>query len=209
MRLTVPGAFAALAMLAIVPAAGGADTALRSGGAAFGAPLPVPDERPIASRLTAAPRELTAGDAAPVVHLRVRQRGVTNVRARIVVVRLPGNRPVAREVLGHVPTGRLVTVHLPAGLQLRTGRYMVRLHVTDPRGRTLRRSGAHPGRAQIVVRRPKPAPQPAPVPLPGAPGAPSALVPDPAPSPGGPGVFPVAGRFDLGGSDSRFARRAG
>ena len=204
MRLTVPGAFAALAMLAIVPAAGGADTALRSGGAAFGAPLPVPDKRPIASRLTAAPRELTAGDAAPVVRLRVRQRGVTNVRARIVVVRLPGNRPVAREVLGRVPTGRLVTVRLPARLQLRTGRYMVRLHVTDPRGRTLRRSGAHPGRARIVVRRPKPAPQPAPVPLPGAPGAPSALVPDPAPSPGGPGVFPVAGRFDFGGSDARF-----
>jgi len=129
---------------------------------------------------------------------------VTNVRARIVVVRLPGNRPVARKVLGRVPTGRLVTVRLPARLQLRTGRYMVRLHVTDPRGRTLRRSGAHPGRARIVVRRPKPAPQPAPVPLPGAPGVPSALVPDPAPSLGAPGVFPVAGRFDFGGSDARF-----
>ena len=202
MRLTVPGAFAALAMLAIVPAAGGADTALRSGGAAFGAPLPVPDKRPTASRLTAAPRELTAGDAAPVVRLRVRQRGVTNVRARIVVVRLPGNRPVARKVLGRVPTGRLVTVRLPARLRLRTGRYMVRLHVTDPRGRTLRRSGAHPGRARIVVRRPKRAP--APVPLPGAPIAPAPLVPDPAPSPGGPGVFPVAGGFAFGGADARF-----
>ncbi len=204
MRLTVPGAFAALAMLAIVPAAGGAAPAPRSGGAAFGASLPVPDKRPIASRLTAAPRELTDGDAAPIVRLRVRQRGVTNVRARIVVVRLPGNRPVARKVLGRVRTGRLVTVRLPSKLDLRTGRYMVRLHVTDPRGRTLRRSGAHPGRAQIVVRRPKRAPQPAPVPLPGAPGAPSALAPDPAPSAGGPGVFPVAGRFDFGGAGARF-----
>ena len=38
-----------------------------------------------------------------------------------------------------------VTVRLPAALELRTGRYLVRLHVTDPRGRALRRSGAYPG----------------------------------------------------------------
>ena len=56
--------------------AGGAAGPLRSGGAAFGDPLPVPDARPIASRLTATPREITAGDAAPVLRLRVRQRGV-------------------------------------------------------------------------------------------------------------------------------------
>jgi murein DD-endopeptidase MepM/ murein hydrolase activator NlpD len=171
---------------------------LRSGGAAFGAPLPVPDKRPIASRLTAAPREITDGDAPPVVRLRVRQRGVTNVRARIVLVRLPSNRFVARKVLGRVRTGQLMTVRLPEGVKLQTGRYMVRLHVTDPRGHTLRRSGAHPGRVRIVVRRPRPAP------LPGGPIAPAPLAPDPAPSPGGPGVFPVAGSFDFGGADARF-----
>jgi murein DD-endopeptidase MepM/ murein hydrolase activator NlpD len=178
--------------------AGGVSGPLRSGGAAFGAPLPVPDRRPIASRLTATPREITDGDAPPIVRLRVRQRGVTNVRARIVVVRLPSNRLVAREALGRVRTGRLLTVRLPGGVKLQIGRYMVRLHVTDPRGRTLRRSGAHPGRVRIVVRRPRPAP------LPGAPIAPAPLVPAPAPSPGGPGVFPVAGAFDFGGADTRF-----
>jgi murein DD-endopeptidase MepM/ murein hydrolase activator NlpD len=205
MRPSVPGVLVALATLALAPAAsasgGAAAGTLRSGGAAFGDPLPIPDARPIASRLTATPREITAGDANPVVRLRVRQRGVTRVRARIVVVRLPSNRPVARSLLGRVRTGRLLTVRLPARLRLQTGRYMVRLHVTDPRGRTLRRSGAHPGRVRIVVRRPKPPPAPAPAPLPGAP---APLVPDPAPSPGGPGVFPVAGPFDFGAGDARF-----
>jgi len=207
MRPLLLAVLVAVATPAGVPAgvasAGAATTALRSGGAAFGAPLPVPDKRPIASRLTAAPREITDGDAAPLVRLRVRQRGTTKVRARIVVVRLPSNRPVARRVLGRVRTGRLVTVRLPAKLKLRTGRYLVRLHVTDPRGRTLRRSGAHPGRVRIVVRRPKP------VPLPGAPIAPTPLVPDPAPSPGGPGVFPVGGTFDFGGADARFGAGRG
>jgi murein DD-endopeptidase MepM/ murein hydrolase activator NlpD len=195
--------FATLLLTPAAPgAAGGASGPLRSGGAAFGAPLPVPDKRPIASRLTAAPREITAGDAAPVVRLRVRQRGVGKVRARLVVVRLPSNRLVARIVLGRLSTSRLVTVRMPAQLHLRTGRYMVRLHVTDPHGRTLRRSGAHPGRVRIVVRRAKVAPAPAPPPL--VPVAPAPLVPDPAPSPGGPGVFPVGGAFDFGGADARF-----
>ena len=197
----VLAALALLAMPALAPAAPAASGGepgdagpLRSGGAAFGDPLPIPDARPIASRLTASPREIAAGDATPVVRLRVRQRGVMRVRARLVVVRLPGSRPVARRSLGRVPTGRTVTVRLPSSLKLQTGRYVVRLHVKDPRGRTLRRSGAHPGRVRIIVRRPKVAPAPLPVPL----------VPAPAPSPGGPGLFPVAGAFDLGGADARF-----
>jgi len=202
-----PAAVVVLATLIVasaVPAGAGGAAAgpLRSGGAAFGDPLPIPDKRPIASRLTLTPRELTAGDPTPVVRLRVRQRGVTRVRARIVVVRLPGSRPVARKSLGRLPTGRTVTVRLPKALRLQTGRYVVRLHVKDPRGRTLRRSGAHPGRARIVVRRPKAAPLPAPTPM--VPAVPAPLVPDPAPSPGGPGVFPIAGAFDFGGEGARF-----
>jgi len=199
----LPAAVVLLAMLALAPAApaaggGGAAGPLRSGGAAFGDPLPIPDARPIASRLTASPREITAGDATPVFRLRVRQRGVTRVRARIVVVRLPGSRPVARRSLGRLATGRTVTVRLPSALKLQTGRYVVRLHVRDPRGRTLRRSSAHPGRVGIVVRRPKAAPVAPALAVPGP------LVPDPAPSPAGLGVFPVAGAFDLGDAGARF-----
>jgi murein DD-endopeptidase MepM/ murein hydrolase activator NlpD len=166
-----------------------------SGGVAYGASVPIPDARPIAQRLKPLPRELTAGDPVPAISVRVRQRGVARVRARLVVVRLPSNRPVARLELGRMRTGRALTARLPASLQLRTGRYLVRLHAKDPRGRTLRRSGAHPGRARITVHRPKPAPAPAPAPV---------LLPAPAASPGGPGVFPVAGAFDFGAAGSRF-----
>ena len=198
----------AVATLAIAPVAsvahGGTPGPLRSGGAAYGSPLPIPDARPVARRLTPTPQAITAGDRPPAIRLRVRQRGVARVQARIVVLRLPSNRPVGRVRLGWVKTGRSITVRLPSALQLRTGRYLVRLHVTDPRGHRLRRNGTYPGRARIVVHRPKPrpAPVPAPVPTPSAPTVP--LVPAPAPSPGGPGIFPVAGAFDFGGADARF-----
>ena len=191
-------ALSALAAPAATAAGGVGSEGLRSGGAAFGDPLPIPDKRPVASRLTVTPRVITAGDPTPVVQLRVRQRGVVRVRARIVVVRLPGSRPVARKSLGRVRTGRALQVRLPKALKLQTGRYVVRLHVKDPRGRTLRRSAGHPGRARIVVRRPPAGPAPV------LPGGPAPLVPDPAPSPGGPGVFPIAGAFDFGEAGARF-----
>jgi murein DD-endopeptidase MepM/ murein hydrolase activator NlpD len=187
--------FATLAIAPPAPAAaGGAPAPLRSGGAAFGSPLPKPAANPVARRLTLAPKEITAGDAAPTIRLRVGQRGIARVRARIVVLRLPRNRPVARVQLGWLRTARTVTVRLPGKLALRTGRYLVRLHATDPRGRVLRRSGAFPGRARIVVHHRRPA-----APAPAVP-----LVPAPAPSPAGPGVFPVAGPFDFGGAEARF-----
>lgn len=193
--LAVAVVVAALAVAPVAPAsAGGTPTALHSGGVAFGAALPLPAKRPVARQLAPTPREITAGDVAPAIRLHVRQRGIARVRARLVVVRLPGNRPVARRRLGWLKTGRAVTVRLPRALRLETGRYLVRLHVKDPRGRTLRRTGSHPGRTRIVVHRRKRPPAPA------APSVPAA----PAPSPGGPGRFPVAGPFDLGGSEARF-----
>lgn len=180
-------------------ASGGTPDALRSGGAAFGSPLPVPERRPVAALLAPTKREIMSGDPAPAIRVRVRQRGVTRVRARIVVLRLPANRPVGRVSLGLLRTGRRVTVRLPRTVRLKTGRYLVRLHVKDPRGRTLRRTGAFPGRTRIVVRRPRaPVAAPAPAPPLGGP------LPGPAFSPGGPGVFPVAGAFDFGAGDARF-----
>ena len=179
--------------------AGGTPAPLRSGGAAFGSPLPKPAANPVARRLTLSPREITAGQAAPAVRLRVRQSGVARVRGRIVVLRLPSNRAVARKQLGWLKTERTITVRLPKDLKLQTGRYLVRLHVQDSRGHVLRRSDAYPGRARIVVRRPKPAPAP---PVPAAPLAPT--LPAPAPSPAGPGIFPILGAFDLGGAEARF-----
>ena len=194
---------AILALSPVAPAAaGGTPTPLRSGGAAYGSALPRPDARPVASGLAVAPREVVAGAALPQIRVRLRQRGISRLRARVVVVRLPGSRPVARISLGWVKPGTRVTAAWPKGVTLRTGRYVVRVHATDPRGRTLARSARSPGRARLVVHR-------APVAAP-APAAPIVPFPAPGPSPGGKGVFPVAGAFDFGGLDARFgAARTG
>jgi murein DD-endopeptidase MepM/ murein hydrolase activator NlpD len=204
-RPTAPAVTGALTVAPSPAVSGGTPVPLVSGGAAYGAPIPRPDTRPVARRLTLTPRAVAAGAALPQIRFRVRQRGIYRVRARVVVVRLPSHRPVAQMVLGWVTPGRRVTVRWPRGVQLRAGRYVVRLHVQDSRGHTLARSARYPGRARIVVHAPKNVlPPPAP-PAPAADPAPAVpLMPAPAPSPAGPGVFPVAGPFDFGGTDARF-----
>jgi len=203
--LAGPAALVAV-VLAVAPSAtasaGGTPGPLHSGGAAYGSALPLPDARPLASRLTISPRAITNGEAPPSIRFRIRQRGIERVQARVVVLRVPRNAPVARVSLGWVQTGRRLIARWPRGVALRSGRYLVRLHVKDSRGRTLLRSARFPGRARIVVHRPKRPPRPpaAPAPAPAPPGA----LPAPAPSPAGPGVFPVAGVFDFGGPGARF-----
>ncbi|CAN5631194.1 hypothetical protein BH20ACT17_BH20ACT17_06130 [soil metagenome] len=186
----------AAATTALAPAApasaGGTPGPARSGGTAFGSPVPKPAKRPVAARLTLTPRRVIAAGTLPQISFRVGQHGVRKVKARVTVLRLPYNKKLTAIALGWVRTGRTVRVRWPRGIALRAGRYLVRLHASDPRGHTLRRSAKWPGRAVIVVRRP-----PRPVPAPGI-------------SPGRPGVFPVAGAFDFGGPDRRFgAGRAG
>ena len=179
-------------------ATGGATTRSHSnGGARFGATVPRPAKQPQVRWLAVSPRSVLAGSKLPRLRFRVRQRGMDRVRARVVVLRLPRRAPVARISLGWVRTGRKITARWPKGVELRPGRYLVRLHVKDSRGHVLRRTALFPGRARIVVR---PAPAPArPVIAP-----PSAVLPVPAASPGGRGVFPVAGAFSIGGPDARF-----
>ena len=205
MRPSALAAALALVALALAPGAdanaGGTPGPLRSGGAAYGAPLPVPDAHPIAQRLAPTPREITAGDPSPQIRVRVRQRGVTRVRARLVVLRMPGNRPAARISLGWLKTGQGTTVPLPATLKLQTGRYLVRLHVKDPRGNALARSATYPGRARIIVRHRKPAPAVAP--------APAVLAPEPAivPAPAPPARAGAGGRHPAGRRSSRSPER--
>jgi murein DD-endopeptidase MepM/ murein hydrolase activator NlpD len=172
--------------------------AATSGGAAYGAGGPRPAVRPVASVLTVAPRTVVAGDALPRLRFRVRQRGVERVRARVVVVRLPRNAPVARIAVGWVKTGREVAVRWPAGVSLRAGHYVVRLHAKDSRGHNLRRTARTPGRTRLLVRG-RPAPLAVKPPAVIAPRLPAS-----AASPGGRGVFPVAGGFGFGGVDARF-----
>jgi murein DD-endopeptidase MepM/ murein hydrolase activator NlpD len=129
--------------------------------------------RPIARSLTVWPRAVTEGQA-PQISLRIDQRGVRAVRARLVVLTDPRGDVAARVDLGAVATGRRVTVPWPQGVPLLAGRYVVRLHAFDPRGRALLRRARTSGRLGFAV---APAPVPSPV----------------APTPTGPGVFPVAG----------------
>ena len=187
--------------LVAVPAAqastGGATTRSHaSGGATFGANVPRPARQPVVRWLMVSPRAVTAGTKLPRLRFRVRQRGIERVRARVVVLRLPRRASVARISLGWVRTGRKVAVRWPAGVVLRQGRYLVRVHAKDSRGRVLRRTASSPGRARILVRA---APLVRPVIPP-----PSAVLPAPAASPGGRGIFPVVGAFSFGGLDARF-----
>lgn len=207
MRPRMAAALAALALVELLPLAavpsarastGGATTRSHaSGGAAFGASVAVPAKRPQVRWLSVSPRLVVAGAALPRLRFRIGQRGIERVLARIVVLRLPRNAPVARISLGWVKIGRKTTARWPAGIVLRQGRYLVRLHVKDSRGHTLRRSAASPGRARIVVRAAPVNARPVIAPPVGAP-------PAPASSPGGRGVFPVAGTFSFGGIDARF-----
>ena len=185
----------ALAPVAAPASAGGTPGPARNGATAYGSALPKPAKRPVATRLALTPRQVVAATTLPRISFRVRQRGVRTVRARIAVLRRPGNEKLTGIAVGWVRTGRTIKVRWPRGIALSPGRYIVRLHASDSRGHSLRRNKQWPGRAVIVVSRPP---------------APAIPIPAPAVSPGGRGVFPVAGAFDFGGPDARFgAGRAG
>jgi hypothetical protein len=214
--LAGPAALLALLLAATAPVAAGAATASKlatpggapalvagaaasGGGARYGVSVAAPAKRPVASSMRATPRELVAGQV-PQIRFSVRQRGMAQVQARIVVLRLPRNVPVARIALGWVKTRADVSARLPAGVRLQRGRYLVRLHAKDSRGHNLRRSARNPGRARIVVHAAPKVLPPATTPV----AVPTSRLPAPAPSPGGRGVFPVAGAFSFGGGDGRF-----
>jgi murein DD-endopeptidase MepM/ murein hydrolase activator NlpD len=89
-----------------------------------------------------------AGPGAPSI--RVTFNGIDEVTARVVVLRLPSNRVVARIPLGSVRVGRSISVPWRAGA-LRAGRYVVRVHAHDQWNRQLRRLARASGKALLVV----------------------------------------------------------
>jgi biotin carboxyl carrier protein len=173
-----------------------------SGGAQFGATLGRPSAaRPVAAVFRVAPRTLRVGRA-PRIAVRIDQRGVRAVTARIVFRPLRGKGSPVTIALGRVRTGRLLHPAWPAGATLAAGRYVVALHARGPAGATLLRRASASGRVPITVlkAKPKPAPKPAPPPAVAPPIAP--VAPDPALGAGG--VFPVQGPHTYGGDDARF-----
>jgi murein DD-endopeptidase MepM/ murein hydrolase activator NlpD len=201
--LALPASGAAAASVGAASAPSGP----RSGGAEFGQPNGRPSAaRPLVAVFRVAPHTLTEGRA-PRVALRIEQRGVRTVAARIVFRPLRGNGSVLRLDLGRVRTGRLVHPPWPPASVLKAGRYVVALHATGPAGGTLLRRAHAAGRVPVVVQappRPKVTPPPVVAPPPVAPPAP----PDPGVT--ADGVFPVVGAHTFGGDDGRFgAGRAG
>lgn len=149
-----------------------------SAAAAGGASFRVVAEHPVA-RLRV-PAKVRAG-ARPRIRVRFVQRGIRRVVARVVVLRIPSNDPVARIVLGRVRTGRTLRVSWPRDVSLAAGQYVVRVHAHDRRGHQLKRLAHASGKATMTV-----AAAPAPDPVPAA------------PVPSSKGVFPVNGAWSFG-----------
>lgn len=158
-----------------------------AGGAQYGRPIEI-RERPVATLFRVAPRKLRAGQA-PRIALRVDEGGVRTVTARLVFQPVRSGA-IARVDIGDVRVGRETAVPWPSATQLQAGSYVVRLHVKDASGRTLRRTARASGRSSLQVVAP-PAP-PAPAPAPVAPITPTAPVVRAG------GVFPVQGPHSYG-----------
>jgi murein DD-endopeptidase MepM/ murein hydrolase activator NlpD len=175
----------------------------RAGGAEFGQPNGRPSAaHPVATVFRIGRHAIVAG-AAPRLAVRIDQRGVAAVTARVVFRPVHGNGALVAFALGRVPTGRLLHPAWPGSASLKAGRYVVSLHATGPAGAPLLRRARASGRAPLTVT-PRPAP-PATPPVVAPPVTPPA---DPGVSAAG--VFPVAGPHTFGGADARFgAGRAG
>jgi biotin carboxyl carrier protein len=204
----------ALAATATSPSVGAASAPAgpRSGGAEFGQPNGRPSAaHPVATTFRIGRHTIVEGTA-PKLAVRIDQRGVRSVRARVVFRPLKGSKGAVVVVsLGRIRTGRLLHPAWPGAAVLERGRYLVSLHATGPAGGRLLRRASASGKAPLTVKvKPKPKP---PVPAPAPPATPPVVGPTPpTPDPGvtNDGVFPVAGPHAFGGADARFgAGRAG
>ena len=163
---------------------------LDAGALPFGAPT---RQRPVARTFKVIPGRVREGE--PVrVKLRVDERGIDRVNARIVALKSGSGEVAARFSLGNIRTGRTLELVWPRKHVPAAGTYVVRLHVKDPHGSTLARAAASSGKARLVVR-PRPRPE---SPQPGPPAQPTPIGPAAA------GVFPVAGPHTYGGDGARF-----
>src|SRR4051812_16488916 len=216
MRRLLATATGAIGLL-LVPASAAATTGGTSypdpnGGTSYGTVSAV---RPVASLFSVSPLAVTEGTM-PRVRFRVDDGGVDSVRVRLAIVPLVrGGGPSVSLPLGSFAVGRASGVSWPRHVRLPAGRYLVRLHVVDPLGRTLLRAAGTSGRQTLTVRpapkkkaAPAPVRPPAPAPAP-APAAPSPGSTAPPPGPSAPGevtpesgttagVFPVAGTHSFG-----------
>jgi murein DD-endopeptidase MepM/ murein hydrolase activator NlpD len=177
-------------------ASGGAASAPsdpRSGGAEFGQPNGRPSAaHPVATTFRIGRHTIVEG-VAPRLAIRIDQRGVTSVTARVVFRPVRGNGAVATVELGRIRTAHLLHPAWPSSTALQPGRYLVSLHASGPAGGQLLRRASASGKAPLTVKAKPAAPAPPPVVAP-------PVVAPPAPNPGvtSGGVFPVAGPHTYG-----------
>lgn len=191
--LAAPGAVAATGGASADAAEGGP---LDAGALPYGAPT---RQHPVARVFRVTPGSVREGSALRL-RVRVDERGVKRVAARVVVLGAASHRVATKFSLGAIRIGRTVTVKWPKAHLPKAGTYVVRLHVKDPHGAPLARAARSTGKARLVVRpRPRPEsskPEPRPQPTPVAPPAVSL--------PAASGVFPVAGPHTYGGDDAKY-----
>lgn len=96
------------------------------------------------------PTSVTAGKT-PAITLRIRERGVRHVTARIVILTSPRGDPVARISLGRIRTNINIRVRWPKSLVLAAGAYVVRVHAKDPRNHVLQRTARAAGLSAMNV----------------------------------------------------------
>ena len=169
----------------------------RPGGAEFGQPNGRPSAaHPVAKVFRIGRHTITEGTA-PRLAIRIAQRGVRSVTARVVFRPIGGSGSVVRVDLGRIRTGLLLHPTWPSGAVLKPGRYVVSLHASGPAGGQLLRRASASGKAPLTVKA-----KPAPLATPPVVAPPAVPVPDPGIT--NDGVFPVAGPHSFGGDDGRF-----
>jgi murein DD-endopeptidase MepM/ murein hydrolase activator NlpD len=170
----------------------------RPGGAEFGQPNGRPSAaHPIATTFRIGRHTITEGSV-PRLAIRIDQRGVTKVTARVAFRPVAGKGSVVVVALGRIATGALLHPSWPSTAVLKPGRYVVSLHAAGPAGGQLRRRASASGRALLTVKA-KPAPLATPpVVAPTLPIAPvdPGLIND--------GVFPVGGPHTIPESGGGF-----
>jgi murein DD-endopeptidase MepM/ murein hydrolase activator NlpD len=212
MRLDVRRSACVLGLVAVglgVPAGAAAEVSVgaasmpsepRSGGAEFGEPNGRPSAmHPIATTFRIGRHTLTEG-MTPKLALRIDQRGVRQVTARVVFRPIGGHGTVAVVGLGRIRTGRLLHPAWPSSVSLKPGRYVVSLHAAGPAGGQLLRRAHASGKAPLTVKAKPVPPSTPPVVAP-------AVTPPVDPGVTNDGVFPVAGPHTYG--DGFGAQRSG
>jgi hypothetical protein len=180
------------------PGGAAAPAAVQSGGAQFGAPVPLTG--PVLSELKV-PSTAPQGRP-PAVTVAVTERGVRTVFMRVLVTDPAGRRTFLAVTMGWVHTGRRLTVPWPAGARLAPGSYRVTVSAYDHRRVNLPRNARIASVAGLTVKGPASKPvtpvhEPAPAPA-------GSGVPTPAQTVADGAVFPVAGPHNFGGPENRY-----